>query len=73
MDPPLSPHTERLLRCPETGSPLKFIVSAEIPTLKDRFPEGAYTTEDGTRLYPVRNGLPILIVDEVVPRESIEA
>ncbi len=74
LDPVLLP----LLRCPETGQPLSPLPPEEaarlaasgglnrggkpVPTDTDTF----LVREDGTVAYPVRGGIPLLLVEEGV-------
>ena len=69
----LSAEVLALLRCPETGQTLT-VASAELVT---RISAGQLTAglvrADGTVLYPIRDGIPVLLREEairVVPRSS---
>lgn len=55
-----------LLRCPETGQELRVASETELAGFPGGSPEGGLLTLDGSRLYPVRNGLPHLVVDEAL-------
>lgn len=72
-----------LLRCPETRQPLAFADAAVIARLNAQVAAGALRNAagrklagqleaglvraDGRALYPVRNGVPVLLVDEAIP------
>lgn len=64
----LSQEIASLLRCPETGQPLHAAITEELDGFDGDFPEGAFVTEDGSRLYPIRDGLPHLVATEAVER-----
>jgi len=67
MHNPLSPDVIALLACPVTRQTLHFASDAERAELpSERFPEGAFLTEDGRRAYPVRDGFPVLLPSEGV-------
>lgn len=66
MDRPLSSEVESLLRCPKTQQPLRLATAEELSTFKEKLSEGAWITEDGSRAYPIRDGFPILVLDESV-------
>jgi len=59
-----------LLRCPESGQGLRLATEAELVEFPGTHHEGGLITLDGDRLYPVRNGLPHLVVPEAVFREG---
>ena len=67
-----------LLRCPETQQPLAAAPEALVarakaeawPTRAGAVPppfEEALLREDGGLLYPIRQGIPILLLDEAIP------
>jgi uncharacterized protein YbaR (Trm112 family) len=74
-----------ILRCPETRQPLCVADPALIARLNSRFTAGALrhgagqgsiariesglVRADGRVLYPVRNGVPVLLVEEAIPIE----
>jgi uncharacterized protein YbaR (Trm112 family) len=57
-----------LVCCPETHQPLRFATTGELARLKSEPPlEAALLREDGLVAYPIRDGIPLLIVDEQLP------
>ena len=58
-----------IICCPTTHQPLRTSTPAELAAAKSAtdasFTEGL-TREDGLVLYPVRNGIPLLIPEEAV-------
>ncbi|MEX2580882.1 MAG: Trm112 family protein [Verrucomicrobiales bacterium] len=66
MPTDLSQEVLALLRCPETRQPLREATAEELARFATDLPEGAFIVEDGSRLYPVRDGFPVLIAAESV-------
>jgi uncharacterized protein YbaR (Trm112 family) len=62
----LSENTLALLRCPDTMQSLRVASDEEVNSAfgNDESVEGALICEDGSRLYPVRDGLPVLLTSE---------
>ena len=72
-----------ILVCPETKQPLRPATDEELATLNGAIASGGLETvggapvtqpvseglvrEDGRRLYPVREGIPIMLIDEAIP------
>ena len=79
----ITPSTLQILCCPETHQPLSFAppplieeVNGKIAagTLKNRAGkvlgarlDAGLLRADGKILYPVRNSIPVLIIDEAIP------
>ena len=71
-----------ILCCPETRGKLKLASDETLATLNNAISAGslknvagekvseplveALTTEDNTRVYPVREGIPVLLADEAI-------
>ena len=49
------------LRCPDTHQPIRRATDAELARSKSTHPDGALVTEDGTRLYSIDKGIPVLL------------
>ncbi len=62
----LSEKTLALLRCPVSMQPLRVATNEEAEAAfgEDKSVNGALICEDGSRLYPIRDGLPVLLETE---------
>ncbi len=59
-----------LLRCPVTGQRLQIANPAEIAPIAAKAPadtEGFLIREDGKAAYPVKNGIPSLLPESLIP------
>ncbi len=79
----LDPQLLALLRCPETRQPLAELSPKELARLESARAAGTLQTragrtvnerveaglvrEDGAYVYPIREGIPVLLVDEALP------
>lgn len=70
MKSPFSPEVEALLRCPTTQQLLRLATKEELKGLEDSLPEGGWITEDLTRIYPIRDGFPVLVANDCVTRNT---
>ena len=77
-----------ILQCPDNHTPLTMADEALIARLRekiaagaiknkggekfDRTLDGGLVREDGKLLYPIVDGLPILLVDEAIPLDQLE-
>lgn len=68
MDIPLSDEIRSVLRCPETGQLLREATPEELSGFAGNLSESGFVTEDGIRVYPIRDGFPLLIVAEAIVR-----
>lgn len=75
-----------ILACPEDKTPVRLAEQAELDALNERIRAGALTNrggeavsdeiseglirEDGKYLYPVRDDIPIMLIDEAIPLAS---
>lgn len=71
MKTALTEEVRALLRCPKTGQVLREATAEELGNFQAELPEGGFITEDGSRVYPIRDGFPIIIVDEAVLRDGV--
>ncbi len=56
-----------LVCCPETHQSLRFATADELSRLKSETPPAAaLLREDGRVAYPIRDGIPLLIIDEQI-------
>lgn len=82
----INPNLLSLLCCPETHRPLRYATAEELQRLNERIGAGSVSTrggkpvlekieeglltEDGAFFYPIRNHLPILLIDESIELTS---
>ena len=62
-----------LLRCPVTGQRLRLAHPREVATIAAKAPadtEGFLVREDGKAAYPVKNGIPSLLPESLIPLDS---
>ncbi len=78
----ISPELLEILACPETKQPLTMAAEALVAQLNERIAQGTLTNragatiteaidsglvrEDGSYLYPVRDDIPIMLIDEAI-------
>ena len=62
----VSEKVRTLLRCPETGQPLREASPEELARFDANLREGGFITEDEARVYPIQDGFPILIAAEAI-------
>jgi uncharacterized protein len=76
----------QILRCPESHQTLKAADAALVQKLNDRIPsgqllnragqpvtqpsEGGFVRQDGQLFFPIRNGIPMLLIGEAIPLAS---
>ena len=63
-----------LLRCPVTGQRLRIANPAEIAPIAAKAPadtEGFLIREDGKAAYPVKNGIPTLLAEAMIPLQPL--
>lgn len=63
-----------LLRCPVTGQRLRIANPAEIAPIAAKAPadtEGFLIREDGQAAYPVKNGIPTLLPESLIPIQPL--
>lgn len=71
MEITLSDEVLALLVCPETGQALRLAALEELSGWRSETPfEGALVTVDGSRAYPVREGFPVVVMEEALVRVS---
>lgn len=61
----LEPDLLRLLSCPVTQQPLRAATREELKSFAEGLDEGLIR-EDGRVLYPVKNGIPLLVPDAAI-------
>lgn len=75
-----------ILACPETKQPLRLADETLLQTLNERIRQGRLANrvgasvteaiggglvrEDGRYLYPIRDDIPIMLIDEAIPLEA---
>jgi len=85
----IDPELLEILVCPETHQPLKLAEESQIADLNTRREagnlvnvggdkveeafEGGLIREDGNILYPIREGIPVMLIDEGIPLEATSA
>lgn len=86
---PISADLIEILACPETKRPVHLADGAIIRRLGERAAAGTLRTvggavvadppaeglltEDGRRLYPIRNDIPVMLVDQAIVVDEAEA
>ena len=54
-----------ILCCPETRQPLRFATAEELSRLTPA-PDAALVREDGRIAYPIRDRIPLLVIEEQI-------
>jgi uncharacterized protein YbaR (Trm112 family) len=66
---PLTDALLKILRCPESGQPLRLATDEELSAL-NKCQEcplvAALVRKDRLKAYPIRDGLPILLIDQAI-------
>jgi uncharacterized protein YbaR (Trm112 family) len=60
-----------LLRCPVTGQQLHIATPKELHQLSAHEADGFLVREDSHAAYPVINGIPSLLVESLIPLQSL--
>jgi uncharacterized protein len=83
----VDPELLEILVCPETKSPVRLaddalldrinravedgrLMTREGKQVEGRL-EGGLVREDGRVLYPIRDGIPVMLIDEAIPLDSL--
>ena len=75
----MNPAHLEILMCPTTKGPLRLAREAEIDLVNARIERGdleialleaGLYCEDGCLMYPVRDGIPVLLASEAIPMEA---
>ena len=82
----VDPELLEILACPEDKTPVRLAEPAELDALNERIRSGSLTNrggetvaeevseglirEDGKYLYPVRDDIPIMLIDEALPLDA---
>lgn len=85
--PPLSPELIKILCCPETHQEIHFADSSLVAQANQRIAagtlhnragdkvseaiEGGFVRSDGQFLYPIRKGIPVMLIGEAIPVDQI--
>lgn len=85
---PISQDLLEILRCPVSGAPLRSASREQLRVINELLENGtlrteagsaraaaldeALLTEDGLRLYPVEDGIPVMLADESVPLDRVD-
>jgi uncharacterized protein YbaR (Trm112 family) len=60
-----------LLRCPVTGHQLHLATPEEFRALSSHDADGFLVREDGQAAYPVKNGIPTLLAEAMIPLQPL--
>ena len=85
---PISQDLLEILRCPVSGAPLRSASRAQLRLVNELLESGtlrteagsappaaldeALLTEDRLRLYPVEDGIPVMLADESIPLDQVD-
>ena len=66
----IDPELLNLLRCPVTRQRLRVAPAEVLATVNSKLPQGGLAEglmrEDGRAVYPIREGIPVLLADEAI-------